>query len=204
MMLSALLQFKTYQQRRDAPSLQAVAKVIRTDGCVAETRFMIGCNRLVFSLLCNIRVIMSWTPTPRVPVIMSICRHYIVSICVSADAFVLCRIRPDQTRSDQIRSDQAGNDSLTVANPILAKLLNIPTSALQSSRQHGANLIEQESSSRSTTRTSNHPKAQPLKPLTEVVREEHVMEETVLGHHVQFLHTFNRLVVLFCLLFLAA
>lgn len=30
------------------------------------------------------------------------------------------------------------------------------------------------------------------------------MEETILGHHVQFLHTFDGLVVLFGLLFLAA
>lgn len=102
-MLSGLLQFKTYQQRRDAPLLQAVAREIKIR---ADGRVMIGCNRLVFSLLCIIRVIMNWTPTPRVPVVMSICRHCIIFVCISADPFVLCRIRPDQTRPDQIRSDQ--------------------------------------------------------------------------------------------------
>jgi hypothetical protein len=100
--------------------------------------------------------------------------------------------------------DQTRNDSLAIANPILAKLLDIPTSSLQRTRQHSTNLIKQETPSRSTIPTPNHPEAQPLNPLTEIVRKQDIVEESILRHHVEFVHAFDGLIVFFGLLSLAA
>jgi len=100
--------------------------------------------------------------------------------------------------------DQARNDSLAIANLILAKLLNVPPSSLQRTRQHGTDLIDQERPRRRTIPASNHPETQPLNPLTEVMRKQHIVEKPILGHHVKFLHTIDGLIVFLGSLLLAA
>lgn len=101
-------------------------------------------------------------------------------------------------------SQQAWYDGLPVSHPVLTELFNVPRLPLQSAGQHGTDLVEQETSCGRASKSTNHPKAGPLNPLAEVMREQNVMEQTVLRQHVHLLHTLDGLVVLDSLLALAA
>lgn len=100
-------------------------------------------------------------------------------------------------------SQQAWYDGLPVSHPVLTELLDVPSLPLQSAGQHGTDLIEQETSCGRASESTNYPEAGPLDPLAEVVREQNVMEQTVLGQHVHLLHTLDGLIVLDGLLTLA-
>lgn len=99
--------------------------------------------------------------------------------------------------------DQARNHSLATSDPVLAKLLDIPSSPLQSPWQHGADLVEQKGPGRRARKSSNHPESSPLDPLAKIMREQDKVEQAVLGHHVEFLDALDGFVILFGLLFLA-
>ena len=53
---------------------------------------------------------------------------------------------------------------------------------------HRCYLVEQETSRRRTIEAPNHPPTTPLNPLTEIVWVENKVEESVLGHHVNFIN----------------
>lgn len=90
-----------------------------------------------------------------------------------------------------------------VANLVLARLLNIPTSSLKGRKQHSANLVGEGDPCWSAAQASNRPEYHPLNPLAKVVREKNVMRQTILGHHVELLNTCDGLVIFLGLLSLA-
>jgi hypothetical protein len=68
------------------------------------------------------------------------------------------QIKPSNCDERTTPSDQARNDSLAITNPILAKLLNIPPSTLQRTRQHSTNLIKQKRSHKDSEETVHNGK----------------------------------------------
>jgi hypothetical protein len=94
---------------------------------------------------------------------------------------------------------QSGNHRLTVAHLLFAKLLLVPPLTLQCPREHRRHLVDQEYARRVAVPPTNHPPARPLNPFAQVVRMQHVLEQSVLGNHVHLVHALNRLALFGCL-----
>ena len=82
--------------------------------------------------------------------------------------------------------DARDNDVLPL-DLLLAKLLLVPLATRDGAREHGEDLIEKEAPRGGAGDARGNPEPEPLDPLHEVVRVEHVSEQAVVGDFVVLL-----------------